>query len=53
MSGADTFVAKGGMLQGMGVSLIRTRCKPKLCGVSVSTIGAEVSEAVRGIWLRA
>jgi hypothetical protein len=46
------FVAKGGVFQGMGVSLMGSRHKPKLCGVPVSTIGVELSEAMRGIWPR-
>ena len=53
MSRADAFIAKGGVFQGMGVSLMRMRCKLKLCGIPVSTIGVELSEAMRGIWPRA
>ena len=47
------FIAKGRVFQGMGMSLMRTRRKPKLCGVPISTIGAELNEAVRGIRPRA
>ena len=46
------FVAEGRVFQGMDVSPIRTRCKPKLCGVPVSLVGMELSKVVRGIWLR-
>ena len=53
MSRTDVFIAKGRVFQGMGVSLIRTRHKPKLCGVPISMIGAELNEAVRGIRPRA
>jgi len=45
-------VTKGRVFQGMGMSLMGLGCQPKLCGVSVSTIGVELSEAVEGIWPR-
>jgi hypothetical protein len=53
VSRADAFIAEGGMFQGMDKSLMGLGCELKLCGVSVSTVGAELSEAVRGIWPRA
>ena len=47
------FIAKGRVLQGMSMGLMRARCRPKLCRVPISMIGTELSEAVRGIWPRA
>jgi hypothetical protein len=49
VSRAHTFVAKGGVFQGMRISLVRAGHELKLCGVPVSTIRAELNEAVRGI----
>jgi hypothetical protein len=40
------------MFQGMDVGLVGPGCELKLCGVPVSMVGAELSEAVRGIWPR-
>jgi len=37
------------VLQGVGVSKVASRGKPELCGVSVSTSGAELSKAVGSI----
>ena len=45
------FVTKGRMLQGMVIGLMEVSCELKLCGVSVSMIGVELSKVVRGIWL--
>ena len=45
----DTFVTEGRVLQGMYMSLIRLGCELELCSFSVSTIGVELSEVVRGI----
>jgi hypothetical protein len=45
-------ITKGRVFQGMGMSLMGPGCQLKLCGVSVSMIGAELSEAVGGIWPR-
>ena len=47
------FIIEGRVLQGVGVSLMGPGHKPKLCGVSVSVIGAELSKVVREIWPRA
>ena len=52
MSRADAFVTEGRMFQGIDVSLMGLGYKLKLCGVSISLIGAELSEVVRGIWPR-
>ena len=38
------------MLQGVSVSKMPSRGKPKLCGVSISASGAEVGEAVSSVW---
>ena len=47
------FVAEGRMLQGMGMSLMALGFEPKLCRISISMIGIEVSEAMRGVRPRA
>jgi hypothetical protein len=38
------------VFQDMGVSKMALRGKPKLCGVSVSALRAELSEAVSSVW---
>ena len=50
VSRADVFLTKGRMFQGVGMSLIGPGCELKLCGISISIIGAKLSEVVRGIW---
>jgi len=47
------FAAEGRVFQGMDMSLVGPRCKLKLCRVSISMIGMELSKVVRGIWPRA
>ena len=37
------------MLQGVSVSKMPSRGKPKLCGVSISALGAEVSKVMSSI----
>jgi len=41
------------MFQSVGVGLVDLSCEPELCGVPISMMGLELSEAVRGIWPRA
>jgi hypothetical protein len=53
VSRADIFITKGGMLQGMGMSLMALGFEPKLCRIPISMIGIEVSEAMRGVRPRA
>ena len=41
------------MLHVVGISEVARRGKPKLCGVSISVLGMEVSKVVSSIWLAA
>ena len=49
VSRADALVTEGRMLQGVHVGLVRPGHEPKLCGVSISMIRAELGKVVRGI----
>jgi len=53
VSRANIFVAEGRVLQGVNMGLMRASHEPKLCGVSISMIRAELSETVGGIGPRA
>jgi len=52
VSRADAFIAEGRVFQGMDMSLVGASHELKLCGVSVSMIGAELNKVVRGVWPR-
>ena len=50
MSRADGFTAKGNVLKGMSIGLVRARCKAKLCRFSICMKELELSKIVGGIW---
>jgi hypothetical protein len=49
----DTFVAKGTMLKGVGMSKVRASCEPKLYIVIIYAVGAKLGKAVGNIRGRA
>jgi hypothetical protein len=49
---ADTFLAKGMMLKSVSMSKVRVRHKLKLSVIAIGTVGAKLSEVVRGIGRR-
>ena len=46
---ANVFSAKGKVLKGMSIRLVRARRKPKLCRITISAKGVELSKTMRGI----
>jgi hypothetical protein len=49
MSQINVLSTEGQVFQGMGMSEVPSRGKPKLCGVSISVSEAELGKAVSGI----
>jgi hypothetical protein len=47
------FMAKDNVLKGMSIHLMRERCEPKLCRITISVKGVELSKTMRGIGPRA